>query len=111
MTSKEIISFLESRGYKSYPVSALAGETCVWNGEKRTTSSRECECNNKPPAWHVQVYDYWFANRQNQSVQFELFGEYKDLWYTLKCYGLSFDECVQKIDQAEQSLLKAWEAL
>ena len=115
MNRQEVILFLEQSGYKSYPIPRTSSEGIVWSGSKRLPEGTVlCDCNENKISWHVHVSD-WFIpndayNREFKSIEIEIVAEKNDQWYSLKCYGIQFDQIDSQLKIAEGSLLRAWEA-
>lgn len=114
MTRQEVIDFFEKRGYNEYSLTILRESTVVWNGEKRQTKRNvpNCECNDRPPSFHVIIHDWEIANdpyhRDFKSIEIEIVGEKHGQWFNLKCYSINWNNLEKQISVAESCLLNAW---
>lgn len=124
MTSKEVIDFLEKRGYRSYPVPSIASEGVIWTGSKRLPEyySRndyeamgcvpKCDCNGNRISWHVNIYEFNIPNdsvlRKYQAVSIEIVAEKNAQWFKLNSYGIPWDVLQKQLSMAETCLLNSW---
>lgn len=116
MTQQELISFLEGRGYKSYPVPRIEDQGVVWTGSKRLPEgSTECDTNEKKISYHVSVSDWLIPNdqynREFRSIEIEIVAEKREQWVKLQVYSIPWDKIEQQLPVAEKCLLSAWEAI
>jgi hypothetical protein len=123
MNRQEVILCLEKAGYKSYPVPRHTSETIVWTGSKRFPSgSLQCDTNEHKISWHVSVYDWYWDNYNKdsglakvpvemQSVELEVVGEKHEQWFSLKSYSISFEQLPNILQNAEDSLFRAWNSI
>lgn len=72
---------------------------------KTKIPSRECE-SNKGKAQQLVIYPHQIGGAEVQVT-----GEYNCVWYSLKAYSLTFDEAINRLNEIEESLIGAWNAL
>lgn len=110
----EMKSHLESIGFRSEKNSCrsrIENKARWYAWRKSAVPARECECNKgKPMQIIVFPYSYLLDGDRRESVEVSLRGEF-GAWWDLKAYGLSPQECVDKLDDIERSLVSAWNAL
>lgn len=101
--------FLKESGYKFYQ-SYDKDNLCDWYACKRTKSKRECACNQKPV--QVVVTPFIINNAEKrESVEIDITAEYNGHWWKMEAYGLSPEEVINKLNEIESALIRAWEAL
>ena len=87
---------------------------CNWYAwlprEQRQTLS-DCACNNKPPAFCLDLSRFEVGTSVHCSGTFRLTGEVaNDAWVDLRVYSVPIDKVIQSIPSAKATLFSAWEA-
>lgn len=107
-------AFLESAGftiYKNTPRSQF--DMIDWYAARRVKGARECETNDHKVSLVVRPhqYDLELQGQVFGSVECDITGEANGIWYKLQAYSLKPEEFVERLDEIEASLLKAWNSL
>lgn len=107
-------AFLESAGFTIYKNTLRTNGNMVdWYAARRVKGARECETNDHRVALVVWPYKYdiGFLGQNVESVECDITGEASDMWFKLQAYSLKPEEFVDRLDEIEASLLKAWNSL
>lgn len=89
---------------------------CNWYGYRKTTlPARSCEHNNNTRMLLV-AYPYKFSTPSVpdsvwESVEVEVAGEARGVWFKLQAYSLKSDELRARLEEIESCLIAAWNAL
>lgn len=88
------------------------GLECTWSMFRRTKveTDKECLCNDKPPQIGVYFYSIEIHGMPHKSYEVEVAQENDLGWIILKYYGVDEDHLINKFDEIERSLIRAWEA-
>lgn len=124
MTRDQLISFLEGRGYKSYPIPRIESDGVVWTGSKRLPEgSTECDTNGKKVSYHAKIWRWeidrsYVENRlwvkkidEHTGIDIEIVAEKHGQWVNLKSCGIPWNEVEKQLSVAETCLSNAWEAV
>ena len=114
ITISQLRIWLELRGF-SFAKNSFADKTNVaaWYAWRRTSIKpvRECECNGAKIQIVLRPYSHNRDSKTWESVEVDVTGEASDIWFKLTAYSLSPDELVDRLDEIEASLVRAWNAL
>ncbi len=113
MNINELKDHLVEAGFQPYinPTHFRTSKT-DWYACRKVETERECECNEgKRMQLTVWPYKSTIHDKTYESVEVDITGEYKGVWYKLQAYSLSPDELVEKLDSIENSLVAAWNSL
>jgi hypothetical protein len=96
-------------GINSLPVPI---NECNWYAWRKIKyPARPCHCNEKPPSFCITPF-LWTINQQPYvSAEACLTGEQSGIWYQLKAYSISEEELKTRLDEIEDKLIAAWNAL
>lgn len=113
MTSTEVVAMLEARGYKAYPPGARPAR---WAGSRRIDGASLCVGNDRPPSWHVTLYEIdgvWTAKVEITAATEATYNTSSDgLWWTLAAYNIFLDEVTATgFAFIESRLRDAWETV
>lgn len=108
-------TWLEANGFKCQPDNFhTESNEYDWVAYRRIQRAhRRCETNDtKNCQLVVHPYKIQFPDdRTYEAYEVEITGECASLWFTLKAYSISRDDLQTKLDEIEDKLIKAWEAL
>lgn len=110
----QLIKFLINNEYKEYPsIRNSRGENEAKLFCKPVITKFECFCNERPVQLCVNYCN--FILHGGNVVEMLDIGitacSNDDLWYQLKCYGIKAQELMDNINQIENKVIKAWEAV
>lgn len=110
MTIQKLINELKETGYKQYSTSTTEIQT-KYLLQKRVKNKAVCDLNDRL-CIILQIYDTTFPQSVNiKSVEVEIVAEKREQWWKLLCYSISLDECLDKLPQIEQTLVKLFNLL
>lgn len=111
-TEEEIIDFLKSRGYTGYVEKPKLTEA-NWQIFKRGYTNVLCECNDKPPQFHIERFKGSIFNNDYDYLQMKIWG--KTNFGTKSWINADFDFTVEEmfdnIDEIEKRCTAMWEAV
>lgn len=77
----------------------------------RRIEGTDCECNDKPPSLVIWPYSMVNYGETFESVEIEITGERKGVWWKLKAYAIQAKELKEKLPMIENTLVYAWNGL
>lgn len=86
---------------------------CKWYAWRKTKlESMECDCNQwKGIQIIVKPYFFKIDGVRNKSVEVELSGEHKGVWFKIMAYSIDASDLPIKLPDIERSLINGWNAL
>ena len=109
----DLREWLIEKGLKCWPDYLHDGTNeCNWYACRRITlKHRECECNEGKLRIVLKPYAFKVVGLSRSTVEVSIIGECKSLWFDLKAYSMTVPELMERLDDVEQMLVKAWNAL
>lgn len=106
--------FLLANGYKEYPsIQYFPGGKDSKLFCKRVNTKFECTCNKKSVQFCIDYSVFLLPQKdvlKHLSINITACDN-TDKWFSLKCYGISQEELMKNLNQIEDKLVKAWEAI
>lgn len=100
---------LSDRGYRGYATNGASS----FEG-RSLTDAAYCECNDRPPALHVNVYPPFRGYRTGHAVVFKVFGQRRDgRWLEATLYSHVIEDVGDfeaVMDNAEVTAAAVWQA-
>jgi hypothetical protein len=72
---------------------------------------RVCDCNEKSLQLVVRPFKMQFYDNLHESCEVDVTGEFDGVWYKLQAYSMSHEELLERLDEIEGNLIRAWGAL
>ena len=108
---QDLLNWLKIQGFKLYlDENRFRGEQgCNWYACRRTLlPARECETNEGKG---IQIVVIPYSHCSWESIEIEVCGEAKGIWWNFKAYSLTIKEFQNRLPEIETSLIAAWNAL
>ena len=105
---------LEAYGWRTAPNGLKSRmNDAGWYAWRQTKNdARECE-HNEGKRVQITLYpnSMLIHGSRHESVEIDLTGELAGVWYKLRAYSLSPAETLERMDEIEARLVRAWNAL
>jgi len=106
-------AFLIERGYTFYDAHSGQPDYIIGNYYRidRTRNVPDCISNDKPPQFAIEETSMELNGEDWHRVSIGICNEAPQGWIDFKFYGLSPSDLIERLDELETALLKAWAGL
>lgn len=109
---EKLKQFLIDQGFTIYGNSLRAEHNVIdWYAGRRLKDANPCETNDHKVSLIIYPHEFGIDDRRFRSVECDITGEAKSIWFKLQAYSLKPEELIERLDEVEAGLLKAWNAV